>query len=67
MGITEEGMNEWLYPESLKLSKEELEKVYDTQGKKVSGMSDSNRLLYYVYSRMMTHKGGELQRVHSLG
>ena len=58
MGIAEEGMNEWLYPESLKLSKEELEKVYDTQGKKVSGMSDSNRLLYYVYSRMMTHKGG---------
>ena len=57
MGITEEGMNEWLYPESLKLSKEELEKIYDTQGKKVSGMSDSNRLLYYVYSRMMTHKG----------
>ena len=30
----------------------------DTKGKKVSGMSDSYRLLYYVYSRMMTHKGG---------
>ena len=58
MGITEEGMNEWLYPETLKLNKEELEKVYDTKGKKVSGMSDTNRLLYYVYSRMMTHKGG---------
>ena len=29
-----------------------------TNGKKVSKMSDSNRLLYYVYSRMMTHKGG---------
>ena len=58
MGVTEEEMNEWLYPETLKLSKEELEKVYDTKGKKVSGMSDTNRLLYYVYSLMMTHKGG---------
>ena len=56
MGVPEGEMNEWLFPE--KLSKEELEKVYDTKGKKVSGMSDSNRLLYYVYSRMMTHKGG---------
>ena len=58
MGITEEGMNEWLHPESLKYSKEELAKIYDTQEKKVSKMSDSNRLLYYVYSSMMTHKGG---------
>ena len=58
MGITEEEMNEWLYPETLKLGKEELEKIYDTKGKKVSGMSDTNRLLYYVYSRLMTHKGG---------
>ena len=65
MGITEEGMNEWLYPESLKLSKEELEKIYDTQGKKVSGMSDSNRLLYYVYSHMMTHKGVTSTSSHS--
>ena len=63
MGITEEGMNEWLYPESLKYSKEELEKIYDTQGKKVSKMSDSNRLLYYVYSRMMTHKGGNFNEL----
>ena len=39
MGIIAEGMNEWLYPESLKYSKEELEKIYDTQGKKVSKMS----------------------------
>ena len=57
MGITEEGMNEWLYPESLKYNKEELKKLYGTEGKKVSKMSDSYRLLYYVYSRMMTHKG----------
>ena len=56
MGVTEGAMNEWLFPE--KLSQVELEKVYDTKGKKVSGMSDFNRLLYYVYSRMMTHKGG---------
>ena len=56
MGVTEGAMNEWIFPE--KLSQVELEKVYDTKGKKVSGMSDSNRLLYYVYSRMMTHKGG---------
>ena len=55
LGVTEEDMNEWLHPE--KLSKEELEQVYDTKGKKVSGMSDSNRLLQYIYSRMMTHKG----------
>ena len=55
MGVTEGGMNEWLFPD--KLSKEELETAYDTKGKKVSGMSDTNRLLYYVYSRMMTHKG----------
>ena len=58
MGITEEGMNEWIYPESLKYSKEELKELYGTSNKKVSKMSDSNRLLYYVYSRMMTHKGG---------
>ena len=58
MGITDESMNEWLYPESLKFSKEDLEKLYGTSGKKVSKMSDSNRLLYYVYSRIMTHKGG---------
>ena len=32
--------------------------MYGTKGKKVSKMSDSNRILYYVYSRMMTHKGG---------
>ena len=47
LGVTEEDMNEWLHPE--KLSKEELEKVYDTKGKKVSGMSDSNRVLQYIY------------------
>ena len=58
MGITDESMNEWLYPEALKYSKEVLDKLYGTSGKKVSKMSDSNRLLYYVYSRMMTHKGG---------
>ena len=46
MGITEEGMNEWLYPESLKYTKEELEQLYGTPGKKVSKMYDSNRLLY---------------------
>ena len=56
LGVTEAEMNEWIYTE--KLNKEELEEVYDTKGKKVSGMSDTNRLLYYVYSRMMTHKGG---------
>ena len=28
MGITEEGMNEWLYPESLKYSKEKLEDLW---------------------------------------
>ena len=58
MGITDEGMTEWLYPEALKYSKEELVKLYGTDGKKVSKMSDSFRLLYYVYSRIMTHKGG---------
>ena len=58
MGITDEGMNEWLYPESLKYTKDELEQLYGTPGKKVSQMSDSNRLLYYIYSRIMTHKGG---------
>ena len=58
MGITDESMNEWMYPEAHKYSKEDLEKLYGTNGKKVSKMSDSNRLLYYVYSRMMTHKGG---------
>ena len=51
-------MNEWLYPEAQKYSKEDLVKLYGTDGKKVSKMSDSYRLLYYVYSRMMTHKGG---------
>ena len=66
MGITDEGMNEWLYPESLKYNKEELEKLYGTPGKKVSKMSDSNRLLYYVYSRMMTHKGGGVTSTSSL-
>ena len=56
LGVTEESMNEWLYPE--KLSQEELERVYETKGKKVSAMSDSNRVLQYIYSRLMTHKGG---------
>ena len=56
LGVTEEEMNEWIYPE--KLSQAELEEVYDTKGKKVSGMSDSNRVLQYIYSRLMTHKGG---------
>ena len=50
MGINDESMNEWLYPESLKFSKEDLDKLYGTSGKKVSKMSDSYRLLYYVYS-----------------
>ena len=56
LGVTEEEMNKWLYPE--KLNKAELEKVYDTKGKKVSGMSDSNRVLQYIYSQLMTHQGG---------
>ena len=56
LGVTDERMNEWLQPE--KLSQEELERVYETKGKKVSAMSDSNRVLQYVYSRLMTHKGG---------
>ena len=56
LGVTEESMNEWLYPE--KLCQEELEQVYETKGKKVSAMSDSNRVLQYIYSRLMTHKGG---------
>ena len=58
MGITDESMNEWLYPEAHKYSKEDLVTLYGTDDKKVSKMSDSYRLLYYVYSRMMTHKGG---------
>ena len=57
MGITDEGMTEWLYPEALKYSMEELEQLYGTNDKKVSKMSDSYRVLYYIYSRMMTHKG----------
>ena len=57
MGITDESMNEWMYPEAHKYSKEDLVTLYGTDDKKVSKMSDSNRLLYYVYSRMMTHKG----------
>ena len=55
LGVTDEGMNQWIYLE--KLSQEELELAYETKGKKVSGMSDSNRVLQYVYSRLMTHKG----------
>ena len=58
MGITDESMNEWLYPETLKYSKEDLDTLYGTSGKKVSKMSDTYRVLYYVYSRIMTHKGG---------
>ena len=45
MGITDDSMNEWLYPEAQKYSKEDLEKLYGTTGKKVSRMSDSNRIL----------------------
>ena len=56
LGVNDEGMNQWIYPE--KLSQEELELAYETKGKKVSGMPDSNRVLQYVYSRLMTHKGG---------
>ena len=43
LGVTDEGMNQWIYPE--KLSQEELELAYEIKGKKVSGMSDSNRVL----------------------
>ena len=64
LGVTEEEMNEWIYPE--KLSQAELEKVYDTKGKKVPGMSDSNRVLQYLYSRMMTHKGGNFNEFTQL-
>ena len=56
LGVTNEGMNQWIYPN--KLSQEELEDVYGTKGKKVSAMPDSKRVLQYVYSRLMTNKGG---------
>ena len=64
LGVTEESKNEWLCPE--KLSKEELDRVYETKGKKVYGMSDSNRVLQYVYSRFMTHKGGNFNEFTQL-
>ena len=56
LGVTDEGMNQWIYTD--KLSQEELEDVYGTKGKKVSAMPDSKRVLQYVYSRLMTNKGG---------
>ena len=64
LGVTDEGMNQWIYPD--KLSQEELEEVYETKGKKVSAMPDSKRVLQYVYSRLMTNKGGNFNEFTQL-
>ena len=57
-------MNQWIFPE--KLSQEALEKVYETKGKKVSGMSDPKRVLQYIYSRLMAIKGGNFNEFTGL-
>ena len=64
LGVTEEAMNQWIHAD--KLSQEELEVVYETKGKKVSAMPDSKRVLQYVYSRLMTHKGGNFNEFTQL-
>ena len=64
LGVTDEGMNQWIYPE--KLSQEELETVYETKGKKVSAMPDSKRVLQYIYSRLMANNGGNFNEFTGL-
>ena len=64
LGVTDEGMNQWIYPE--KLSQEELETVYETKGKKVFAMPDSKRVLQYIYSRLMANKGGNFYELTGL-
>ena len=64
LGVTDEGMNQWIYPE--KLSQEELATVYETKGKKVSVMPDSKTVLQYIYSRLMANKGGNFNEFTGL-
>ena len=57
-------MNKWIFP--VKLDQTELEQVYETKGKKVSGMPDRKRVLQYIYSRLMANKGGNFNEFTGL-
>ena len=57
-------MNKWSFAE--RLEQAELEQIYGTGGKKVSGMPDTQRVLQYIYSRIMTNKGGNFNEFTQL-
>ena len=57
-------MNQWSFPE--RLDQAELELAYGTGGRKVSGMPYTQRVLQYLYSRIMTHKGGNFNEFTQL-
>ena len=64
LGVTDEEMNEWTFPE--KLEQTELVEAYGTEGKKVSGMPDTQRVLQYIYSRIMANKRGNFNEFTQL-
>ena len=64
LGVTDEEMNKWIFPE--KLDQTELALAYGTEGKKVSGMPDTQRVLQYIYSRIMANKGGNFNEFTQL-
>ena len=56
LGITDPNLNKWKFHR--RFSSDQLKDAYGTDGKKASGMSDLHRVIQYIYSRIMTHKGG---------
>ena len=64
LGLTDPELNKWSYPE--RLDQANLELAYGTSGKRVSGMAHTKRVLQYIYSRIMTHKGGNFSEFTQL-
>ena len=64
LGITDPDLNKWKYHR--RFSSEQLSEAYETDGKRVSGMPDSKRVIQYIYSRIMTHKGGNFSEFTQL-
>ena len=64
LGITNPDLNKWKYHR--RFTSTQLNDAYGTEGKKVSGMSDINRVIQYIYSRIMTHKGGNFSEFTQL-
>ena len=64
LGITDPILNKWKYHR--RFPSDQLKDAYGTEGKKVSGMTDHNRVIQYIYSRIMTHKGGNFSEFTQL-